>query len=539
MFMKLIINKLQSKIIIVILALALFLRVYQLGTVPPSLSWDEVDVGYNAYTIANWFHDEWGNFLPLTFKSFGDYKRPVHIYSTAVSVKILGLSEFSTRLPMAIYGVFNVLLLYFLAKRIFKNKWVGILAALFLAISPFGLQFSRFNHEANVALFFFMLGVLTYFKGIEEKNYWLSFSFLGFGLSLLSYHSSTLVVPLLLFILLLFFIKQLWQLKKQALIGFVVFSLFLSLFLVDSNLLGLARLSQTSLPKEAIKNTNLYRQTHSDNLGFLELSFNRYLSYLTLNYLFISGDEIARHSIQTVGEFYKIDALFLLTGLIGILLKRKKESLFILAWVLTAPLPGSVSGGLTETAHAARGLFMMGSWHLISAYGCYIIFSLSKNKIYQRVFVTLVLAILVLSLKFYLEDYYGDYARRYAIEWQYGYKQIADYIDQHPNYSQVFITKERHQPYAFMLFYLKVPLPDYLASVNYNKSESYTYNLVSSFDQFHFGDWDPIQSMPSTGVLYILTPSEYDGLAHKKDFDVKKIVKYPNRTDAFYIVSAL
>ncbi|KKQ96399.1 MAG: hypothetical protein UT23_C0032G0001, partial [Candidatus Woesebacteria bacterium GW2011_GWA1_39_12] len=60
--------------IFAVILLALFLRVYKLGDIPPSINWDEAAVGYNAFSIANFGRDEWGNVFPLVFKSFEDYK---------------------------------------------------------------------------------------------------------------------------------------------------------------------------------------------------------------------------------------------------------------------------------------------------------------------------------------------------------------------------------------------------------------------------------------------------------------------------------
>lgn len=536
-------NITKNKLIYITLALivffALFLRTYKLGQFPPSLSWDEVDVGYNAYAIANWGHDEWGKFFPLTFKSFGDDKRPVHVYSTALSVKLLGLSEFSTRFPIAIFGALNVLVIFFLAKKIFKSDWIGLIASIFLAISPYSLQFSRFNHEANTALLPFLLGLLMFLYGIEKKNFWIALSFLGFGISILAYHSSMVVVPIVILTLLIIYAKTLLKMKKILLYGFIILGSVASLFLINRSLLGAARLKQASIPKEIYFSTNLYKITKIEALGKLDLSVQRYLTYFSSEYLFITGDKIARHSIQTVGEFYKIDAVFLIVGILALLWKRKRAFLILLVWALAAPLPGSISGGFTETAHAGRALFTMGSWNLISAYGCFILISILKNKAYKFLIVSIIGVILSVSFKIYLSDYYGIYPKRYAIEWQYGLREVADYIKAHPVYSQINITPERHQPYAFMLFYLKTPLPEFLDTVTYNEAESRSYNLVSSFSHYHFGDWDTVESMPNTGVLYVLTPSEYDGLRHKGKFDIKKLVRYPNDTEAFYIVSAL
>src|SRR5690348_13812268 len=103
-----------------IVLLAVFLRFYQLGINPPSLTWDEVAWGYNAYTLGIDGKDEFGHFLPYTsFISFGDYKPPVYAYLTVVPVWLFGLTEFAVRFPSALFGTLTVLVTYFLVKELF------------------------------------------------------------------------------------------------------------------------------------------------------------------------------------------------------------------------------------------------------------------------------------------------------------------------------------------------------------------------------------------------------------------------------------
>ncbi len=217
---------LKDRIILLLLLITLlssFLRIYKLDSVPPSLNWDEVAAGYNAYTIANWGADEWGNFLPLVFKSFGDDKHPVHIYTTAIFVKILGLSDFVVRLPSALLGVFSIVVIFYLSLILFKNKLTALLAALFLAVSPYHLQFSRGLWESNFALSFFLLGLLLFFLSFSKKKYFLILSYLCFGLSLFSYHSAKVVVPPVVMLLTAVNIKQLIKLSFNFYIGIFIF----------------------------------------------------------------------------------------------------------------------------------------------------------------------------------------------------------------------------------------------------------------------------------------------------------------------------
>lgn len=521
-----------------IIILASFLRIYKIDQVPPSISWDEAAVGYNAYTIANWGKDEWGNPFPFYFKSFEDDKHPVHIYSTAIFVKFLGLSDFSIRLPVAILGILNVILIFFLAKVFFSKNQVGLIAALFMAVSPYSLQFSRFNHEANFALFFFMLGLLLFFIGKERKNFLLSLSFLSLGISLLSYHSPKVVVPPVIFILAIFYYKDLLKIKKYTVMGCFFLLLIIAIIFFNPALLGTARIQQTAITEETIKDTPLFKKTNNEILGRIDVVWNRYLSYFSPQYLFISGDKNTKFSIQTVGAFYKLDVIFLIIGLIGLIKNISKKSFILLFWALLAPLPGSLSGGNEEVPHAARALFVMGSWNLISAYGFYLIVNLFKNT-YLKIFIAgLVLILLGLMFKTYISDYYQKYPQKDAIRWQYGMKQAVEFVKEHNGYFQVYTTDIRFQPYIFFLYYLKTPLPEFQDAVVYNDDiEKRKYNLVSVFNDYHFGDWDPIESMPNPGVLYIISASQYDGLRHKNIFDVKKLIKYPDGSDAFFLVS--
>ena len=97
-----------------IIFLAFFLRFYQLGNNPPSLTWDEAAWGYNAYSIGIDGRDEFGRFLPLDYlESFGDFKPPVYAYLDVLPVKIFGLNEFAVRFPSALFGVLTVIATYF------------------------------------------------------------------------------------------------------------------------------------------------------------------------------------------------------------------------------------------------------------------------------------------------------------------------------------------------------------------------------------------------------------------------------------------
>ncbi|MBI2596865.1 glycosyltransferase family 39 protein [Candidatus Daviesbacteria bacterium] len=510
------------------------IRVYKIDSAPSSLTWDEAAVGYNAWTIANYGRDEYGKLFPIYFRSFGEDKQPIHIYITALFVKFLDLSEFSTRMPAAVFGTINVLLIFYLARSLFNNSYIGLLSSFFLAISPHNIHFSKFNHEANFALFFFMFGLLLFFYSLKKNKSFLSLSILSFILSMISYHAAEIAVPPVILLLGVLYAKNLTKEKINILISLILLLGFILLAIFQPRLLGVNRFNQTVQGKNDIEKTLLFNKTQNLLLGRVNLIFSQYLSYFNPKFLFISGDKNSRLSAQGAGEFYKIDAVFLIIGVICLLYKRSKEGLLIVGWALIAPLPGSVVG---EAPHAGRAMFMMGSWHIISAIGFFSLVGLLKKKIFKWFLATVFIAYLMISLSEYLKYYYGEFTKRYAIDWQYGMKQIAQYANEHKEYDQVYITSIRSQPYIFLLYYLKIPLPVYLDTVIYNNSKDKSSNNVSLFGKYSFGGWNSIESPASKGVLYVLSPSEYDGLAYKFNYDIKNIIYYPNRTTAFYLVS--
>ena len=535
-------------ILFLIVILAAFLRIYKLDQVPVSLNWDEAAFGYNAYTIANWGRDEWGNSYPLIFTSFRDDKHPVIVYITAIFVKIFGLSDYTARLPTAFFGVLNVWLIYLLAKQLFKQNSVALFAALFLAVSSYNVHFSRGLWESNYALFFYMLGLYLFLKALDSKPKLFPISIFSFGLSFFSVHASKIVVPPTVLLLMILYSKKVFSNKKYFMITLLTLLIFIILTISNPRILGLSRIGQTRFSDEKIASTELYKKTHLYYAGALEIAFSQYKLHFTPEYLFINGDQNPRNSLKKHGEFYLIDGPLLIVGLIYLLMYRSKITLIILCWLFLSPFPSSL---VTGAPSANRALFMMGSLPLIAALGAGSILSWFSGKLKL---VALVVIIFLLSTQVFnfLHYYFNVYPKKDPHDWQYGMKQIVEFVKVNPNYTQVYMTDIRSQPYIFFLFYLKTSLPEYLNSVVYNRlTESKSYNTVSYFENvyltkegqskrisFYFGGWDVVESMPNSRVLYIVTPSQYDGLRHKALFDVKKIINFPGGGEAFIIVSA-
>lgn len=535
--------KIISKIILLLIILSgIFLRFYKLESVPPSLSWDEASFSYNAYTIANWGKDEWGKVLPFAFKSFGEYKNPVDIYIAVPFIKVFGLNELGTRFPAALFGAVNILLVYLLGKRLFKNEVVGLFAAFSFAISPYNIQFSRHHHELNIALFFYLLGLWSIIGAInKDKVKGMILGFVSLAIPLLTYNAAKIIIPLTVLGLSIIYFKYfIKHFKYSVVAGIIVLGIFLFTFF-GGGLSGRSRLSQVAFKQTDIEQTYLYKKTKIRRLGQIELVFKQYPLHFSSEYLLERGDKNYRHSTGVIGEYYKMDVFLMLLGLgyLGYLIikKKSKEALLLLGVILIAPLPSSIA---SEAPHAGRTMFMNGSWHILVGLGFMFLVSQLKQKLVKWLVIGLLLAGYGFQMYGYLDFLFNDYAKKYAIDWQYGMKQIVETIKkQDPESVQsVYMTIDRCQPHIFFLYYLGTDVNSYNKTMIVNEGPKSGCEIINSFEKYNFGTWDFVWSRPIQGVYYVLTPNEYSGLAHINDFTVIEKIQYPDGSDAYFIVTS-
>lgn len=496
-------------ILIGIICLAIFLRFYKLGTVPVSPDWDEASLGYNAYSILKTGKDEYGTFLPLSIRSFGDYKPPLYTYLTIPSVAMFGLSTWSTRLPSAVFGVLAVLGVYLLVTEIqmlSKNKkgiLVGgafpLLAALLLAISPWHLQFSRIAFESNIGVTMNIWAVVLFLRGLRQKIY-LPFAVVLVCLGLYTYHSERIFLPLLVILLLAIFRKQLFRIEN---VRFIVFSGIIAcvcivpLLMVMFGSAGLERLKGTSAFTNQIQllSRNIHKFEDDKNAGdkigalldnrrfvWVNTVISGYLSHFSIKWLFLQGDN-PRHHAPTMGLLYLWELPFVLYGIFIILTTFSNPSiLLILGWFLFSPVAASVTTGLP---HAVRTLVFLPTFQIFTAVGLlYGVAALLRYK-YVRVLVGIFFACVVLfNFAYYFDMYYAHLNSETSEDWQYGYENMVRIANRkQAKYKKIVVSTSLDQPYIFFLFYEKYDPARYLR-------EGGTGAIHSDGIRFAFGEYE-------------------------------------------------
>ncbi|TSC87381.1 MAG: PMT family glycosyltransferase, 4-amino-4-deoxy-L-arabinose transferase [Microgenomates group bacterium Gr01-1014_7] len=497
----------------IILLFGFAMRIYHVARIPPGFFADEASVGYNAYTILTKGEDEGGNKFPILFQNFGTFYRPgISIYLSAPFVWAFGLNEFSLRLAAAIFGTISIVLTYGVARLLFSSRTVAVLAAFFLAISPWHIHFSRTNQDFIYFVCFLTLSTFLFLLGVK-RNYtqYLVLSFFSFGLTLYTYVPAYFITPLFVLLILLIYRTTLLKMKNATVIGIAIFiCMTIPLFLGLENGKTLSRFHQVSTANQ---------QKSSQEI--IQKAMVVYRDHFMPEFLFEKGDIgyhthfITRFSVRGMGQLYWFQLPLILAGLLYVFHHNKKNFLLIIGWLTLYPL-GSTAVPFADGGgpFATRSIIGVIPFQLVSAAGLYFTFSLVKNHLAKLLVVLLLVIIIASSFKTYLHLYFVEYPT-YAADfwgWQYGSREIMHYFkDNKDNYDYLFLGTSFNAPEIFIKFYDPT-------NICKNKCQ------VGDFDRF------------DTNQKQLFAFSS-DHLVKTKRFNIaiKQTIYYPNGQPAFYI----
>ena len=229
-----IIDKYYKLIFFAILILAVFLNCYRLGDVPYGIHIDEAGMTYDAYSIANYGVDRFVKHFPVYFINFGGGQNALYTYLAALVIKLVGFYNYTIiRIPALILSVLEVIISYFLVKE-FKGKKQGLLFMFLVTIMPWHIMKSRWGLESYLLSPMLLFSLYSLLKAVKGKKLWQYFiSGLLFGLTLYTYALSYIVIPIFLFITLIYLIKlKKINIKQIIIFGIPLFILALPLILM-------------------------------------------------------------------------------------------------------------------------------------------------------------------------------------------------------------------------------------------------------------------------------------------------------------------
>ena len=151
-----------------IILIATGLRLY--GISDYNLRGDEFQVvsAANGYLNTGMFYKwDWINNKPST----ETYNRAwPHTLLIAKSYGLFGVSEWSSRIVSAVFGVLLIIFSYFITKGLFKDKKLALLFILALTFFPSFITYSRFTRMYALFIPIYFISAYFLFKGLTGNN---------------------------------------------------------------------------------------------------------------------------------------------------------------------------------------------------------------------------------------------------------------------------------------------------------------------------------------------------------------------------------
>lgn len=504
-----------------IIGLALYVRFAHFGAVPPSLYWEEVALGYDAYSLLETGKDHHGNPWPLVaLESFGDWKPVGYAYALLPSIAAFGLTEFAVRLPSMVAGIAIVVGCVLLARQFSTSGWVAGFVA---ALSPWAIIFSRAAWESNLATAFLLWGMIALLHSLWGKHAartspkvtLLILAIISMSASMYTYHAHRLVAPLLLAYVFVSWIVSHQQaslkhglafVKKLMLPGVIFLVAVAPILLATFSDTVSHRFKTTSIfsdisiietsneLKDIAGNTLVSRVVYHRYVLFSKEVLNNAIMHVSPEFLFVHGDNNPRHSIQSMGQLYHIEIFFVLLGCMWFYQSFSIKKSILLFWICIGVIPASLT---TVAPHSLRTLVVLPVFIVLIAAGVSLLFEVvqslaAKWSGYSRQIVVgaVFFVIAVYSMQFVLfwQSYTRVYPEQYATEWQYGYKEmVAEVAALQARYPETptYISRAAGRPAMYYWFYTQTPPELVQASADTarkDQSEFLEYQTVTFFN---------------------------------------------------------
>jgi len=436
------VNFLRSEacILILILTLALFLRIYMLEQVPAGLHYDEIAAVHTPYLYQMGLVDR-------SVKAVIAYV----LSGTFFTYSIFGPSIFFTRLPEVLLGTLLVFVVYLLAKEMFSKR-VGLISALLVAVCPWALHFSRFQAFCSAYVLYFTVAMLFLYKGInsnEERRefIWFCLGTLLLGLTASILTISRVFIPLFIVGFLLAYIRMKpFKIRPLLPKGFIYVAIFL---------IAYSPIFLDYFIHAPTSSRSLARSTYSHSENFFELGrmvLERAYMHLSPSFLVftapathdlafqetISQSALSRLSPTIYGELNYF-GLLLYPGILLLTyqaIKRKNKRYTVLLWWIVCYL---IVSGLPYYGNPNPARNIVGLPALMITIALFISFSLKVVRAHRfkiipwfsaRHFVgTLLICLVAVPTGLFLHEYYVIYPPESAKVFHgYGYEEVADHL---------------------------------------------------------------------------------------------------------------
>jgi hypothetical protein len=453
---------------LLLFAISLVPRFVSLGTVPTSLSHDEVDLIIQAHSVKLTGRDLSGSWSPLSLLPNEATMAELGPVINLPALSLLPNSLFSAHVTTAILGSFYPLLIVLLLFSWGFSKQVAWLSGFMLALSPWHLLFSRTTLEQPTSLFFYTLSWL-FLSRIFNKNNNLKvlilsiFAFIIFySLGFYTYHGYKFALPLLTAVIVTFNFLRSVNPKRRLLLVIImgiIASLYLRTYFHQSSYMGrqseIVYLDQPTFAKKvdhdrtlSILPDKLNQLFVNKPFAMLRLATSKYLETISPVQLFLTGEQNGVFATGRTGYLYVFLLPFVLIGISKLLTSDKYEERAILILLLISPLATILH---KNGSFAFRSAIFIVILTITSVIGIEYL-----NKRFPKLHLTLVaISLTLVSFVHFCYVYFGYYPVESSRAYFFADRTLATYlshrndekilvIDPQPRYimSYLVLTKE-------------------------------------------------------------------------------------------------
>ena len=344
-------------LLIAILAVAVFMRLYRLETLPRGPYYDEAANGILSSEIAT------GREFPLFIRSYTG-KEVLWFYAVAAVMKVLGVNLLSMRLTSALFGIATVALTYWLGLELFDEEdqatrhGIGLMAAALAAVNFWHINISRYGFRAISQPLLQALMLLFLWRGLRRGGRWnLVLAGLFCGATAYTYLSSRIVpIALLPWVIGLWIASRSQRrlvARRMLLFGLVAAVVFapLGIFFLRNPETFAARMGQVSAFNPDLNQGDVWRTLWR-------------AVWAALGMFTVRGDPDLRFGVPgrtvfdpVVGVFFYLGILFALYKMVRGKPVERVLYLSLLLWVPLLLVPSILA--VKEVPHSLRAIGVM------------------------------------------------------------------------------------------------------------------------------------------------------------------------------------
>jgi 4-amino-4-deoxy-L-arabinose transferase-like glycosyltransferase len=488
-----------KKVILIIVIISFFLRLYKVGQNPTILNRDEAALAYNAYLLKETGTDEWQQKWPLTLQSFGDYKLVGYPLLLIPVYTIFGMADWTVRFPSVIAGAVLLVLSYAFGRSMQFDKKVSLIFSFLLATTPVFFFYSRIAYEANVALMIFV-GSLTLLFSVRPtiQKYVAD----GAAAILMTYAVFTYNTPLLLLPFVIMLIPWWRGLKqwKQWLPVFLALSLVAlaagtQLLSVSSQKSSITIFQDENIWKRSVEHSEKFNGISRTLFGnrfvvYCQVIAENYLKSLSPVFLVEGKGGHPWHSVPNTGHILNVVYVLAIIGILSTVwsvisnIKKTEKSevrrsllllfLFFVSW-----LPAVVT---VDAPHATRSLFALFLLILFSTIG---LSTLYVDKKHGRFLLTTTCIVIGLMFTNYLRNYFFTYPNNQQA-FKPGFNSVIKDLSTRHTEGDIAIVDDEGYHYILLAWYLKLSPTQYFDTVVRQLPNKIGFRYGERVDRFHF-----------------------------------------------------